>query len=91
MANSPRSNGRKRAGEGSGLGLLVLSFTSVSTLGWRLRSSAGLLNPSLGGPGDWRNYVCLVLYVRWLKKKKVGRNLVTPRPTSCYCLGTLVV
>lgn len=23
MANSPRSNGRKRAGEGSGLGLLV--------------------------------------------------------------------
>lgn len=42
----------------------VLSFTSVSTLAWRLKSSDGLLNPSLEGPGDWRNYLCLVLYVR---------------------------
>lgn len=39
----------------------VLSFTSVSTLGWRLKSSAGYLNLSLEGPGDWKNSVCLVL------------------------------
>lgn len=53
--------GQEQVQDWDGLWEAVLSFTSVSTLGWRLKSSAELLNPTLECPGDWRNHVRLVL------------------------------
>lgn len=56
--------GQEQVQDWDGLWEAVLSFTSASTLSWRLKSSAGLLNLSLESPEDWRNYVCLVLCAR---------------------------
>lgn len=91
VTNSPRSNGRKRAGEGSGLGLLVggcvvLYFSERSGLEAQVISWGP---ESLSGR-SWRLEKCYVLGVVGSLKKTKSKNS-NIRPTTCYCLSTLVV
>lgn len=92
-ANSQRSNGRKRAGAGWGMGLLMegcVIFYQSEHCGWRLPQVISWITESLSG-SSWRNSsMYLFVCVRWLKKRKVAtthktHNLLLFRHISqCY-------
>lgn len=83
--------GQERVQDWDCLWEAVLCFTSVSTLGWRLKSSAGYQNLSLEVLETGKILCAWFCVVGSLKKTKNWEFNSNIRPTTWYCLSTLVV